>query len=1086
MTSAVCGDLLPASVLRSVLPTIVGVEPLPAPVSRGLERLGERAALELGPACAVRQITDAVVLPLAQILGFILRGREDGPDTTRLELMGHGPSVVPLIVRAWTDDLGGVWREAVHAGVAADARWCLVSNGRVIRIVDAHQTWARRYLEIGISALEEDEAARHLLWTLAGARTLTTVPSVLDAAVVAAAAYGVEMNSRIGSGVASAVQVLYGALRPRLPQTVDSPRLLEQCLTVAYRVLFLLFAETRGLVPAWHPFYRDQYSISTMVDALAAGSTRHDAWKALHTIARLVHRGCEAGTLVVTAFNGRLFAPAQIADIEARHVSDRLMRTVLLDIGTTRVKDAPPVRTRFDELGVEHLGSVYERVLEYQPDRASCGLVLTRDTRKASGTFYTPRDIASFLVEQTLAPLVRERSADEILRLRVLDPAMGSGAFLVAACRYLAGRVEDALIREARWHAGEVSDADRAALRRDIVQRCLYGVDVNPVAVQLARLSLWLTALAGDKPLSFLDHRLVVGNSLVGASPQDLTRAPGGARRHPGRSDLPLFEDVHLEDVMAASVRVRRQLEREPDDTADIVRNKERLLAALVGPDAPLGAWRDALSFWCASWFWPSSAPPDSKTVREVVDHLLKGRSTLPAPALEALLASSRGCAERWGFLHWPLTFPEVFEDTGERPPGFDAVIGNPPWDMVRGDAGDEGQRRTRRDEARLLTRFFTLSGLYQRCARAHVNRYALFTERALHLVRDGGRVGLLLPGGVLTDAGVAPLRARLFDTTAVDAIVGFDNRSSIFPIHRSVKFVLLTTTAGPSTGEVRCRFGLTDTRQLENVWSAERTVRISRRLLERVSGGDDMAVPELIEWQDLRILESVTARCPRLGDPDGWGARFGRELNATDDRHHMTPCGADASGRRVVEGKMLRPFQVHVHLSRMALTPDGEASCAIPFRARLAYREVAGATNRTTLIAAIVPATAVTSHSVFCLKGDMPGDHQLVLAALLNSYVANFLVRLRVTTHVTATIMSKLRVPLVAPSSPTFARLRRLAAALTETADVESHPAHAALQATVARLYELDAPSFTRVLETFPLVPRGVRDECFRKFVQQ
>jgi hypothetical protein len=181
----------------------------------------------------------------------------------------------------------------------------------------------------------------------------------------------------------------------------------------------------------------------------------------------------------------------------------------------------------------------------------------------------------------------------------------------------------------------------------------------------------------------------------------------------------------------------------------------------------------------------------------------------------------------------------------------------------------------------------------------------------------------------------------------------------------------------------------------------------------------------------------------------------------------------------------MLRPFQVQVHQSRMVLTPQGEAACAIPFRARLAYREVAGAANRTTLIAAVVPATAVTSHSVFCLKGELPPDHQLVLAALLNGYVANFLVRLRVSTHVTATIMSKLRVPLVPPSSPAFARLQRLAAALTEAPDPETHPAHASLQAAVASAYALDATDFARVLETFPLVPRTVRDDCLRRFVE-
>src|SRR6185295_6462000 len=109
------------------------------------------------------------------------------------------------------------------------------------------------------------------------------------------------------------------------------------------------------------------------------------------------------------------------------------------------------------------------------------------------------------------------------------DPAMGSGAFLVAACRYLAESYETALVHTGRCGAADISDADRAVMRRTIAERCLYGVDMNPMAVQLARLSLWLATLASDKPLSFLDHHLVAGHSLVGATPDDMSRQPGGS-----------------------------------------------------------------------------------------------------------------------------------------------------------------------------------------------------------------------------------------------------------------------------------------------------------------------------------------------------------------------------------------------------------------------------------------------------------------------------------------------------------------------------------------------------------------------------
>ena len=128
-----------------------------------------------------------------------------------------------------------------------------------------------------------------------------------------------------------------------------------------------------------------------------------------------------------------------------------------------------------------------------------------------------------------------------ILSLRVLDPAMGSGAFLVAACRYLASAYEAALVRDGAVSGEDITEVDRAEFRRAVAQRCLYGVDINPMAVQLGRLSLWLATLSADRPLTFLDHRLRAGNSLVGASLSDLARQPPGGDRRARPTRLPLF-----------------------------------------------------------------------------------------------------------------------------------------------------------------------------------------------------------------------------------------------------------------------------------------------------------------------------------------------------------------------------------------------------------------------------------------------------------------------------------------------------------------------------------------------------------------
>src|SRR6185503_16023668 len=223
-------------------------------------------------------------------------------------------------------------------------------------------------------------------------------------------------------------------------------------------------------------------------------------------------------------------------------------------------------------------------------------------------------------------PLVKGRSAEQILGLRILDPAMGSGAFLVAVCRYLSAAAEEALIEDGTWHAHDVTAADRAALRRDVASRCLFGVDLNPMAVQLARLSLWLATLATDKPLSFLDHHLVAGNSLVGASPDDLRRQPGGSgtrgRRH---EELPLFPEESLSSVVEHAIQIRLRLTMRSEETAAIVRQKERTLAALHAKDSSLATWSRLLDLWCAGWFWTDEARPDRGMFRELSARLLHG-----------------------------------------------------------------------------------------------------------------------------------------------------------------------------------------------------------------------------------------------------------------------------------------------------------------------------------------------------------------------------------------------------------------------------------------------------------------------------
>jgi hypothetical protein len=1059
---------------------------------------------EMGPAHAARAVFDRIVTPLASALG--LRLTLDGSDrhgALFAQAEAHGRPCAAVVVLAWGADPEEAWRTAVRQGIARATRWCLCFNGPSLRVVDARRTYARRHAEIDLQIAARDPTTAALVRALLRADAFGAPDgAALDRVVTISEQYRATVRASLQDGVHDALtqlmQAFARARRRRDPQHTGAA-VFDESLTVVYRVLFLLFAEARGLVPSWHPTYRDGYTIESLRPAVELETRPRGLWQSLQAIARLAHRGCRAGELHVPPFNGRLFSPVLAPLAESVRLDDGSVRAALLAL-TTRPARAGRERISYADLGVEQLGGVYERILDYTPvlgehapagDRASTLVpsLVRGNRRKASGSFYTPRSLTEFLIRRTLAPLVHEAAPEQVLALRVLDPAMGSGAFLVAACRYLAAAYEAAL----GIPTSELDERDRAGFRRTIAQRCLFGVDLNPTAVQLGRLSLWLATLAGDRPLTFLDHHLRAGNSLVGASLADLARRPTPARARSRHAAMPLFACDDTGHALAAAVGPRLALASEPGDTLEQVREKERTLAALADRRAPLGAWRAVADLWCAGWFaGGSDVRLLPATFGALADELLGRARTLPAHVSAPLRDAAEVTAGRERFFHWPLEFPEVFYAPDGQPlahPGFDVVVGNPPWEMLRGDAGTGDERRAAAHASSQLIRFARGSGVYTLQGDGHANLFQLFVERSLSLVRRGGRVGLLLPSGFATDHGCAALRRQLLDRTGVDAWVSVENRDALFPIHRGLKFVLLCASAAGSTAALPFRSGVRSAEALDRMPDRgpdPEAVAIPRTVLERLSG-PQTAIPEIRSGEDLALVARLTFAHPALGDADGWNVRFGRELNATEDRRHFVErlLPAEAGGQKrlypIVEGKQIQPFAVDVSASRLAvpavvagrlLDPERTFGCA-----RLAYRDVSSATNRLTLIAAILPAGVVTTHTLFCLKDPPDVASQRVLCGLLNSFVANYLVRLRVTTHVTTTIVDRLPVPRPARGTPAFLELASLSAVLARQPD--DAEATVRLQAAAARLYGLSAAEFQLVLDSFPLVDPGVRQHC-------
>jgi hypothetical protein len=357
-----------------------------------------------------------------------------------------------------------------------------------------------------------------------------------------------------------------------------------------------------------------------------------------------------------------------------------------------------------------------------------------------------------------------------------------------------------------------------------------------------------------------------------------------------------------------------------------------------------------------------------------------------------------------------------------------------------------------------------------------------LFLERALRLARPGGRVGVILPSGIATDHGSADLRRHLLDRTAIDTWVGFDNRRRIFPIHRSVRFVVMSTTNGGSTGELRFRCGLTDPEALDGGDGAA-PLTISRSRLAALSP-EHLAIPEVTSAAALAIITDLSQRIPALSDASGWRVRFGRELNATDDRPHFVRRCERALP--IVEGKQLAPFQVDVDRSAHAIDADVAAQLFDAARIhgeRIAYRDVASATNRLTLIAGMLPAGVVSTHTVFVSKDALDSRARWCLLGLLNSLVANYLVRLWVTTHVTTALMARLPVPRPDSGSHTCEQLAALAKQLSVTGIEAGMQDYADLNALAAQAYGLSVDRYRHIVGTFPLLDPRLREACVKAF---
>ena len=783
--------------------------------------------------------------------------------------------------------------------------------------------------------------------------------------------------------------------------------LFDESLTVVYRILFLMFAESRSLVPNWHPLYKKNYTIESLRDRVERPQPCRGLWETLQAIARLAHRGCQAGTLVVPAFNGRLFSPSRSPVAESCRVDDEIARRALLALSTSRHRSTRSAH----RLSRPWSGAARRRLRERARLRAracpkrhapalSFGWAANR--RKSTGSFYTPQSITDYVVRRTLHPLVAEASSRANPALRIVDPAMGSAAFLVSACRYLAGAYEARWCAKSAIREADIDESDRAGFRRQIAQRCLFGVDLEShgrsarAAVAVARHAL------GGKPLTFLDHRLVMR--------QQPARRVAGRRRATAagpRSPNPV-RHAPLRPCSRTSTSSRRWRWRSANAAGSRRRATTRPTLCEkrnAGSTASRTRqrWKTLADLWCACWMWPDrTAAPDAALFSPLRDErrtkgigLPKGRGGFDASAMP------RRSREHHRFFHWMLEFPEVYFDDKGRP------LANARFRRSAGQSamGHVARRRTR--EKAFLSHVGNLPAPGRR---PHQPLSAVRRTRSWHLQSAADASGWSCHRDLRPTTPGATPAALLHGASSHrhDQRIRQSQSDLSDSSQRPVSHLHVDSRCADEPNRVPLRH-----RRPVRCSKAFRTPataadRASHPIIAHT--GVDRALWRATNWRyrscaarpTLRILERIVHAFRDLGDCDGWDVRFGRELNATDDRGHFHPVDRVAGSR----GKAHRALS-RARIERISREDLREAAARLLDARRTFMRARARISRRRQLDESLVAHRGDSSgrrrHDAFAVLPEdaaLAADNQAFLCAMLNSFVANYLVRLVMTTH--------------------------------------------------------------------------------------
>ena len=893
----------------------------------------------------------------------------------------------------------------------ADDQWGIVTNGRQLRILrDFHHSLTKGYVEIDLEGIFEsgDIGDFRALYRLAHAsRFVSDDEGVcpLEKFHKSSHEVGVEVGKQLRTQVREAIEILAngfldGPLIAELQADPDRCRAYyREVLHLIYRMLFLFFAEQKGWLPMRDSLYVESYSLSGLQerasDPSVARDEHLDLWEGLLITFRLVRDGFTFGGVVVPAYGGQLFD-------DSKHfatLASRTLRNCDLLAAVHRLSYFPRRKVlhkiNYTHLQVDALGSVYESLLDYmprvlaepeeidgQPRRAGEFVLDPRGAaRKTTGSYYTDRRLVAELIDSALRPVIADRldgaksvaeQEQAILSIKVCDPACGSGAFLTAAMDALGEE-----LAEVRCGDEQPSDQDLRRARRDVLEHCIYGVDLNDMAVELCKVSLWIAAAMPNLPLNFLDHRIKRGNSLIGATPalidagvpDDAWKPVTGVDKHAAAvlrkrnreerrtGQRGLFEVVQvIEDE--EDLELYRRLNAMVEDTADAVAEKEVLYARWHSHSGKALPHRLA-DLWTAAFFWPMEKNLYLAPTHGVLRQVAQGGQL--DPRIVTIVAR---LAQEHHFFHWHLEFPGVFDPEGKG--GFDCVLGNPPWERVKlqekeffaprepriADARNAAQRKRmiaqlqetkpklyaafqaelRESEGAAL--FLRSSGRFPLTGHGDVNTYMVFSGLARALIADRGRAGIIVPAGIATDYTNQAFFSDLVATGSLASFLDFENRDQLFPgVHRNYNFALMTM-AGKAIQNESIDFVFFAS-QVEHLREAERHFCLTSDDIELLNP-NTQTCPVFASRRDAELTIGIYRTCPVLideragSDANPWQVSFFTMFHMANDSH-LFRTRADLAGEdyaldgdgnfckggsrylRLYEAKMMHQFE-HRH----------------------------------------------------------------------------------------------------------------------------------------------------------------------------